>query len=100
MFLLSRTATCQVCVLSLKAGLFTYNALQAMYQIGDNIQQAWLVGIQPMCVLLDRGGQEETLCLSNNEPVENKRQHRTARQPVSSHAPDNADARPLRCMAG
>jgi hypothetical protein len=66
-----------------------------MYQIGDNSQQAWLADIQPMCVLLDRGGQEETLCLSNNEPVEKKRQCRPARHPVSSPAPDNADARPL-----
>jgi type II secretory pathway component PulC len=73
----------------------TKQGVQAMYQIGDNIQQAWLVDIQPTCVLLDRGGQEETLCLSNNEPVEKKRQRRTARQPASSRATDNADARPL-----
>jgi len=29
MFLLSLTATCQVCTVSLKAGLYTYKALQA-----------------------------------------------------------------------
>jgi hypothetical protein len=50
----------------------------AMYQIGDRIQQAWLVEIQPTCVLLDRGGQEEALCFSKNELVETTRQHRTA----------------------
>jgi type II secretory pathway component PulC len=73
----------------------TKQGVQAVYQIGDSIQQAWLVDIQPTCVLLDRGGQEEALCFSNNEPVEKKRQRRTVRQPASSRAPDNADARPL-----
>jgi type II secretory pathway component PulC len=73
----------------------TKQGVQAMYQIGDNIQQAWLVDIQPTCVLFDRGGQEETLCLSNNEPVEKKRQRQTARQPVSSRAPDHSDAHPF-----
>ena len=57
-----------------------------MYQIGDRIQQAWLVDMQPTCVLLDRGGQEEALCFSNSEPVEKTRQHRTALQPVSPPA--------------
>jgi hypothetical protein len=73
----------------------TKQGVQAMYQIGDRIQQAWLVDMQPTCVLLDRGGQEEALCFSNNEPVEKTRQHRTALQPVSPRTPDNSDARPL-----
>jgi len=73
----------------------TKQGVQAMYQIGDRIQQAWLVEIQPTCVLLDRGGQEEALCFSKNELVETTRQHRTALQPASPRAPDNSDARPL-----
>ena len=73
----------------------TKQGVQAMYQIGDSIQQAWLVDIQPRCILLDRGGQEETLCFSNNEPVEKTRQRRTALQPASPRAPDDSDARPL-----
>jgi hypothetical protein len=35
----------------------TKQGVQAISQIGDRIQQAWLVDIQPTCVLLDRGGQ-------------------------------------------
>ena len=73
----------------------TKQGMQALYQIGDRIQQAWLVDIQPTCVLLDRGGQEEALCFSTNELVETTRQPRTARQPAAPQAPDNADARPM-----
>ena len=51
----------------------TRQGVQAMYQIGDSIQQAWLVDIQPTCVLFDRGGQEEALCFSNSEPREKTR---------------------------
>jgi hypothetical protein len=74
----------------------TKQGMQAMYQIGDSIQQAWLVDIQPRCILLDRGGQEETLCFSNNEPVEKTRQRRTALQPALPRAPDDSDARPFK----
>ena len=74
----------------------TKQGVQAMYQIGDSIQQAWLVDIQPRCILLDRGGQEEALCFSNNEPVEKIRQRRSALQPASPRAPDDSDARPFK----
>jgi type II secretory pathway component PulC len=73
----------------------TKQGAQAMYQIGDSIQQAWLVDIQPRCVLLDRGGQEEALCFSKNELVETTRQRRTALQPAPPRAPDDAGARPF-----
>ena len=73
----------------------TKQGVQAMYQIGDSIQQEWLVDIQPTCVLLDRGGREEVLCFSNNEPVEKTRPHRSALQPASPRAPDNSDTHPL-----
>lgn len=73
----------------------TKQGVQVMYQIGDRIQQAWLVDIQPRCVLLDRGGQEEALCFSNSEPVETTRQRRTALQPAPPRAPDDSGARPL-----
>lgn len=66
-----------------------------MYQIGDRIQQAWLVDIQPRCVLLDRGGQKETLCFSKNELVETTRQRRPALKPASPRAPDDSHANPL-----
>jgi len=73
----------------------TKQGVQAISQIGDRIQQAWLVDIQPTCVLLDRGGQEEALCFSNSEPVETTRQRRTALQPASPRASDDSDAHPF-----
>src|SRR5262249_30812003 len=73
----------------------TKQGVQAMYQIGDSIQQAWLVDIQPTCVLLDRGGQEEALCFPSSKPGETTRQRRPAQQPTASHASDDADTGPL-----
>jgi type II secretory pathway component PulC len=73
----------------------TKQGVQALYQIGDRIQQAWLVDIQPRCVLLDRGGQEEALCFATNELVETPRQHRTALQPSLPRTPGNSHAHPL-----
>jgi general secretion pathway protein C len=35
---------------------------QAVYQIGDAIQNALIVEIRPECVVLDKGGQYESLC--------------------------------------
>lgn len=40
--------------------------VQAVYQIGDAIQQALIAEIRPMCVLLDRGGQYESLCFQQD----------------------------------
>ena len=39
---------------------------QAVYQIGDAIQSALIAEIRPMCVLLDRGGQYESLCFQQD----------------------------------
>jgi type II secretion system protein C len=40
--------------------------VQAVYQIGDAIQNALIAEIRPMCVLLDRGGQYESLCFQQD----------------------------------
>jgi general secretion pathway protein C len=35
---------------------------QAVYQVGDVVQNAVIVEINPVCVVFDRGGQRESLC--------------------------------------
>jgi hypothetical protein len=77
----------------------TKQGAQAMYQIGDRIQQAWLVDIQPRCVLLDRGGQKEALCFSKNELVEKIKQRRPVLQSASPRASDDSHASPLQVDA-
>jgi type II secretory pathway component PulC len=72
----------------------TKQGVQALYQIGDRIEQAWLVDIQPTYVLLDRGGQEEALCFATRQPGETTRQRRPALPPGAARAPGDADAHP------
>jgi hypothetical protein len=35
---------------------------QAVYQVGDSVQQVFIVDIFPGCVVLDRGGEQQKLC--------------------------------------
>ena len=41
---------------------------QAVYHIGDIVQNALIVEIRRMCVVLDKGGQYESLCFLQDEP--------------------------------
>lgn len=40
---------------------------QALYQVGDVVQQAKIVDIRPDCVIFDRNGQRDTLCFETEE---------------------------------
>jgi len=39
---------------------------QAVYQVGDSVQQAFIVDILPNCVVLDRGGGQQKLCFEKD----------------------------------
>jgi general secretion pathway protein C len=41
--------------------------IQALYQVGDAIQTALIAEIQPKCVVLDEGGQYESLCFPQQD---------------------------------
>jgi len=39
---------------------------QAVYQVGDSVQQVFIVDILPGCVVLDRGGEQQKLCFERD----------------------------------
>jgi general secretion pathway protein C len=39
---------------------------QALYQVGDSVQQVFIVDILPRCVVLDRGGEQQKLCFEKD----------------------------------
>ena len=39
---------------------------QAVYQVGDSVQQVFIVDILPGCVVLDRGGGQQKLCFEKD----------------------------------
>jgi general secretion pathway protein C len=39
---------------------------QALYQVGDSVQQVFIVDILPGCVVLDRGGGQQKLCFEKD----------------------------------
>lgn len=39
---------------------------QAVYQVGDSVQQVFIVDILPSCVVLDRGGGQQKLCFEKD----------------------------------
>jgi type II secretory pathway component PulC len=39
---------------------------QAVYQVGDSVQQVFIVDILPGCVILDRGGGQQKLCFEKD----------------------------------
>src|SRR4030095_9299592 len=39
---------------------------QAVYQVGDSVQQVFIVDILPGCVVLDRGGEQQKLCFEKD----------------------------------
>lgn len=62
---------------------------QAVYQTGDVIQQALIVDISRDCVVIDRSGQRESLCLEH-ETVEHTREARRRPPPTRSTPPTSA----------
>jgi general secretion pathway protein C len=61
---------------------------QAVYHLGDIVQNAVVVEIQRLCVLLDKGGQYESLCFQQDETVPQSGQNASA--PVTTPAGDES----------
>ncbi len=67
---------------------------QAVYQVGDSVQQVFIVDILPGCVVLDRGGEQQKLCFEKDAgtaPVPGAAP-RAAAAPVPPPAPRPGDA--------
>ena len=67
---------------------------QAVYQVGDSVQQVFIVDILPGCVVLDRGGEQQKLCFEKDAgtaPVPGTAP-RAAAAPVPPPAPRPGDA--------
>jgi general secretion pathway protein C len=67
---------------------------QALYQVGDSVQQVFIVDILPRCVVLDRGGEQQKLCFEKDAgtaPVPGAAP-RAAVAPVPPPAPRPGDA--------
>ena len=64
--------------------------VQALYQIGDSVQQALLRDIRATCVEFDTGGPSEVLCFQDDTDVAKT----TGRRPVLPPAPAHATASP------
>jgi general secretion pathway protein C len=67
---------------------------QAIYQVGDSVQQVFIVDILPRCVVLDRGGEQQKLCFEKDAgtaPVPGAAP-RAAVAPVPPPAPRPGDA--------
>jgi general secretion pathway protein C len=47
----------------------TNRGFQALYQVGDAIQNALIADIRPKCVVFDKGGQYESLCFPQESPT-------------------------------
>jgi general secretion pathway protein C len=67
---------------------------QAVYQVGDSVQQVFIVDILPGCVVLDRGGEQQKLCFEKDAgtaPAPGAAP-RAAAAPVPAPAPRPGDA--------
>jgi general secretion pathway protein C len=67
---------------------------QAVYQVGDSVQQVFIVDILPSCVVLDRGGGQQKLCFEKDAgtaPAPGTAP-RAAAAPVPPPAPRPGDA--------
>jgi general secretion pathway protein C len=63
---------------------------QAVYQVGDSVQQVFIVDILPGCVVLDRGGEQQKLCFEKDASTAPG--PRAAAAPVPPPAPRPGDA--------
>lgn len=62
---------------------------QAVYQVGDSVQQVFIVDILPGCVVLDRGGEQQKLCFEKDAGTAPA--PRVAAAPVPPPAPRPGD---------
>jgi general secretion pathway protein C len=68
---------------------------QAVYQVGDSVQQVFIVDILPSCVVLDRGGGQQKLCFEKDAgtaPAPGAAPRAAAAAPVPPPAPRPGDA--------
>ena len=65
---------------------------QAVYQVGDSVQQVFIVDILPGCVVLDRGGEQQKLCFEKDAGTAPVPGPRVAAAPVPPPAPRPGDA--------
>jgi general secretion pathway protein C len=70
---------------------------QAVYQVGDSVQQVFIADILPNCVVLDRGGGQQKLCFekdagSASAPGAAPRVAAVTPAPVPQPAPQPGDA--------
>ena len=75
---------------------------QAVYQVGDSVQQVFIVDILPGCVVLDRGGEQQKLCFEKDAgtaPAPGAAP-RAAPAPVPPPAPRPGDADIVRVDTG
>jgi general secretion pathway protein C len=63
---------------------------QAVYHLGDIVQNAVVAEIRPRCVLLDKGGQYESLCFQQDETGPQAGQ--TAPAPATAAVPEGDDS--------
>jgi general secretion pathway protein C len=54
---------------------------QAVYQVGDTIQNAYIIEIRPDCVVLDQDGKQESLCFEQDNATRSETRRRPAPSP-------------------
>jgi general secretion pathway protein C len=68
---------------------------QAVYQVGDSVQQVFIVDILPGCVVLDRGGGQQKLCFekdAGSAPAPGATPRAAAVAPAPASQPGDAGA--------
>ena len=68
---------------------------QAVYQVGDSVQQVFIVDILPGCVVLDRGGGQQKLCFekdTGSAPAPGATPRAAAVAPAPASQPGDAGA--------
>jgi general secretion pathway protein C len=55
--------------------------VQAVYQVGDTIQNAYIIEIRPDCVVLDQDGKQESLCFEQDNATRSETRRRPAPSP-------------------
>src|SRR5438128_2009922 len=68
---------------------------QVVYQVGDSVQQVFIVDIVPGCVVLDTGGGQQKLCFEKDagtEPAPGAAPRAVVPAPAPPPAPPSGDA--------
>lgn len=64
---------------------------QAVYQVGDAIQNAYIIEIRPDCVVLDKNGKPESLCFEQDSTTKSEARRRPAPVPPPRQAASRDD---------